>query len=105
MQEKSTRLRLADRKLRRAVKRAKAGLKRRQAAETQGMVPLAHNSFISRKGFEASPVGSVNPGGNVFRPNSKADKPVYSIDREPRIGSKPSASLKRQTIKHRFSSI
>lgn len=99
------RLSKRERQHRKAMRRIKAGLQARQAAETKGMVPIIHNSFVSRKGYEAMPVGAVNPGGNVFRPATKADKPVYAVEREPRLGSKPSASLKRQTVKKRFGTL
>lgn len=99
------RLKKRDRLTRKAVKRLRRVLKRRQAKETNGMVSLTHNSLVSRKGYMAMPIGSVNPGGNIFKPEGKEQRPTYVIEREPRLSSKPSASLKRQTVKQRFANI
>lgn len=90
---------------RRAVKRIRRNLRRMQEAETANMVSLAHSSLVSRKGYMAMPIGSVNPGGNVFRPETSKDKPVYAIEPEPRLSSKPSAALKRVTVKQRFATV
>jgi hypothetical protein len=78
-----------DKRSRRALKelrrRKQQALKRAAAVEGQ---PSIRGSLISL----IPSAGTSKPGAELFRLDKAKDKPKYSIDRQPRLSSKPKHS-------------
>ncbi len=73
----------AERKLERALARAKRIREASLLASPTGALPISGS--LSR--WPAT--GTSKPGASLFRVSEKSDRPVYAIPREPRLSSRP----------------